>query len=66
MMPDRPKNHKQPMKRTRESAAVAQSRAWKKRAVRSEELDWSTKRISNFGRREVQGGGESLHSELEN
>ena len=46
-MPDLPRNHKQPRKRMRESAAVAQRRAWKKRAVRSEEFDCSTRLVSS-------------------
>ena len=37
--PVRPRNHKHPMKRTSASTAVAHRRAWKKCAVRLEELD---------------------------
>ena len=39
MMPERPRNQQQPMKRTSESPAVAQRRAWKKCAVRVVESD---------------------------
>jgi hypothetical protein len=38
--PVRPRNHKHPKKRTSASAAVAHRRAWKKCAVRLEELDY--------------------------
>ncbi len=41
MIPDRPKNQQHPMKRISERKEVAQSRIWKKRAVRAEAPDYN-------------------------